>query len=223
MCCALYHCRNFSYHCWLVIAASSLVTSSRRLTKAQTSATCFWTAFSRRRWRNARWVDNSRFRMCRCWVHLYLHPLKISAVPREPWGGLTGVWSPFTVIKRLCFYLVGDSSSPNCLFDMLNMRAPTQVPRGSPSCSRDVTVYVWHTSRACPLLFILFLCLSVFVTLSTVFYSISSPNNTVLSLCSSGFISALLVLSTIYLFMKVSFSPDVIPSVWLDSKHQWTI
>ena len=29
-------------------------------------------------------------------------------------------------------------------------------------------------------------------------------------LCSSGLISALLVLSTVYLFMKVSFSPDII-------------
>ena len=34
------------------------------------------------------------------------------------------------------------------------------------------------------------------------------------SLCSSGLISALLVLSSIYLFKKVSFSPDVIP-LWL--------
>ena len=32
------------------------------------------------------------------------------------------------------------------------------------------------------------------------------------SLCSSSLISALLVLSTVRLFMKVSFSPDVIPS-----------
>ena len=32
------------------------------------------------------------------------------------------------------------------------------------------------------------------------------------SSCSSGLISAFLVLSTIYLFPKVSFSPDVIPS-----------
>ena len=44
----------------------------------------------------------------------------------------------------------------------------------------------------------------------------------VFSLCSSGLISALLVLSTIYLFMKVSFSPDIIPSGWLGSKHKWT-
>ena len=41
-------------------------------------------------------------------------------------------------------------------------------------------------------------------------------------LCSSGLMSALLVLSTVYLFMKVSFSPDIIPSGWLGSKHQLT-
>ena len=44
----------------------------------------------------------------------------------------------------------------------------------------------------------------------------------IFSLCSSGLISALLVLSTVYLFMKLSFSPDIIPSGWLGSKHQLT-
>ena len=44
----------------------------------------------------------------------------------------------------------------------------------------------------------------------------------VLSLCSSGLISALLVLSAIYLFLKVSFSPDIISSGWLGWKHQLT-
>ena len=44
----------------------------------------------------------------------------------------------------------------------------------------------------------------------------------VFSLCSSGLISALLVLSTICLFMKVSFSPDIIHSGCLGSKHQLT-
>ena len=43
----------------------------------------------------------------------------------------------------------------------------------------------------------------------------------VFSLCSSGLISALLVLSTIFLFMKVSFCPDIIPSGSLGSKHQF--
>ena len=64
---------------------------------------------------------------------------------------------------------------------------------------------------------------SVFMALSTAFHSITSPGNPpVFSLRSSGLISALLVLSTIYLFMKVSFSPDVIPSGWLGSKRQLT-
>ena len=62
----------------------------------------------------------------------------------------------------------------------------------------------------------------VFKALSTVFHSINSPENSVFSLCSSGINPPLLVLSTVYLFMKVSFSPYVIPSGWLGSKHQFT-
>ena len=42
------------------------------------------------------------------------------------------------------------------------------------------------------------------------------------SLCSSGLISALLVLSTVYLFMKVSLSPDLILFGGLGLKHQLT-
>ena len=41
-----------------------------------------------------------------------------------------------------------------------------------------------------------------------------------LSLCPSGFNSALLVLSTMFLCMKVPCSPDIISSGWLGSKHQ---
>ena len=40
----------------------------------------------------------------------------------------------------------------------------------------------------------------------------------VLSLCSCGLSSALLALSTMYLSMKVSFSPDIFHSGWLGSK-----
>ena len=58
---------------------------------------------------------------------------------------------------------------------------------------------------------------SVFMALSTVFLSINSPYNSVFSLCSSGLISALLVLWAIYLLMKVSFSPDIIHSGWVGS------
>ena len=49
-----------------------------------------------------------------------------------------------------------------------------------------------------------------------------SQQLSVSSLCSSGLISALLVLSTTYLFTKVSFSPDVIICGWLGLKHQLT-
>ena len=40
------------------------------------------------------------------------------------------------------------------------------------------------------------------------------------SLCSSSLISVLFGLSTIYLFMKVSFSPDIIFCGWPGLKHQ---
>ena len=52
--------------------------------------------------------------------------------------------------------------------------------------------------------------ISVCISLSTVFDSINSPNSSaLLSLCSSGLISALLVLSTKYLLRKASLSPDI--------------
>ena len=58
---------------------------------------------------------------------------------------------------------------------------------GSPSRDGDVTgLCLWH-NRACPFLFILFLylCIFVFMALSTVLHSINSPDNSpFFSLCS---------------------------------------
>ena len=92
---------------------------------------------------------------------------------------------------------------------------PLPVPSGSPSCGGDVTVYVWHkpTHPAHSFLF----CSSVYfclMALSTVFHSINSPENSPFS----NFVLPVLPLP--YLFMKVSFSPAIIPSGWLGSKHQ---
>ena len=98
------------------------------------------------------------------------------------------------------------------------------IPSGSPSRGGNVTVYVWHKpaefahsclsrSRVCFSLYGPFNCIS-----SHEF----SQQLSVFSLCSSGLISVLVVLSTIHLFMKVFFSPDIIPSGWLGSKHQLT-
>ena len=64
---------------------------------------------------------------------------------------------------------------------------------------------------------------SDFMALSTVFHSTSSPQQlSAFSLCSSDVFSALIVLSTIYLFMKVSLSPDIILCGWLGLKYRLT-
>ena len=80
------------------------------------------------------------------------------------------------------------------------------VPAGSPSRGEDVTVYVWHEPTELAHSFVF--CSCVYFCLSGPFNCISinkfSRQRFVFWLCSSGLISALLVLSTIYLFMKVS-------------------
>ena len=57
----------------------------------------------------------------------------------------------------------------------------------------------------------LLVSVSMFMALSTgIQFHKFSRQLSVFSLCSSGLAPALLVLSTIYLFMKVSFTPDII-------------
>ena len=81
-------------------------------------------------------------------------------------------------------------------------------PAGSPSHGGDVAVYVSdinHPSLSTAFCSVL---MSIFVFMPIELYFI--PYIFGFSLCSSGLISALLVFSNIWLFMKVSFSPDVI-------------
>ena len=85
-----------------------------------------------------------------------------------------------------------------------------------------------YTNWACPLLSILFLCLFFSVCpFNCILFHKSSRQLSIFTRCFfffffPGLISALLVFSTIYLFMKVSFSPDIIPSGWLGLKLQLT-
>ena len=81
-----------------------------------------------------------------------------------------------------------------------------------PSRGEDVAIYVFNINQlSLPTPFSsVLVSVSVFMALSAVFHSKNSPDNSPFSHCSSGLISALLVLSTIYLFMRVSFSPDTI-------------
>ena len=84
------------------------------------------------------------------------------------------------------------------------------VTTGSPSPGGDVTVCVFdinQPSLPTPFYSVL-VSISVFMALSTVVHSIDSPDNSPLS--HSRLIFALLVLSTIYLLMTVSFSPDIV-------------
>ena len=89
----------------------------------------------------------------------------------------------------------------------------SSVPAGSPSRGGDVTVYVFDINQpSLP---------TPFLFLSWVYFCVYGPFNCIsshkfyrqlsaFSLCSSGLPSALSVLSTIYLSVKVSLSPDII-------------
>ena len=98
------------------------------------------------------------------------------------------------------------------------------VPEGWPSCGGNVAVYVFDINQPSLLapFYSALVSVSVFRILSTVFLYLNSPDNSAFSLCSSDLISAVLVLSTRYLVMKVSFSPDIILCGWLDLKHWLT-
>ena len=90
-----------------------------------------------------------------------------------------------------------------------------RVPTGSSSRGGDVSVYVVDINKpSLPTPFYsVLVSVSVFRALLTVFYSINSPDNSPISHSrSSDLNSALLVLSTICLFIKVFLSPDVIHS-----------
>ena len=89
------------------------------------------------------------------------------------------------------------------------------VPVGSPSHGGDVKVHVLDINQpSLPTPFTLFLCLFLsYGPFTCISFHKFSRQLSVFSLCSPSLISASLVLSTIYLFMKVSFSPDIIPIV----------
>ena len=86
------------------------------------------------------------------------------------------------------------------------------VPATSPSRGEDVTVdYLNINQQSLPTLFILFLCLFLlYGPFNCILFHKFSQQLPAFPLCSSCLISALLVLSTIYFFMKVSLSPDII-------------
>ena len=95
------------------------------------------------------------------------------------------------------------------------------IPAGSPLRGGDVTVCVWHkpTQLATPFYSVL---VSVYGPFNRISFRKFSLQLCAFWLCCSSLNTALLFLSTICLFMKVSSSLDIIPSGWLGSKHQLT-
>ena len=83
----------------------------------------------------------------------------------------------------------------------------------------------WHklNELSHSLLFCSCVCFCLYGPLNRISFQKFSRELSAFSLCSSGLISALLVLPTICLFVKVCFSPDIILGGWLGSKHQLTI
>ena len=101
----------------------------------------------------------------------------------------------------------------------------TVVPTGSPSRGGEVTVCVKDINQpSLPTPFSFCSCVNfcLYGPLNCISFYEFSRQLSVFSLYSSGLVSALVVLSTVCLFMKVSFSPDIIPSARLGSKHQLT-
>ena len=83
------------------------------------------------------------------------------------------------------------------------------VPAGSPSRGGDVAVHVFDINQSsfATSFYSVLVSISVFMALSTVFHSINSLDN---FLPSHSVLPVLFPLYlTIYLFMKVSFSPDI--------------
>ena len=107
----------------------------------------------------------------------------------------------------------------------LKVNARVKFPANSTSRSGDVAVYVSDINQSiCPLPCILFLCLFLFNgPFNCISFHKYSRQLSAFSLCTSSLISALLLLSTIYLFMKVSFCLDIILCGWTGLKHRLTI
>ena len=96
------------------------------------------------------------------------------------------------------------------------------LPTGSTSHGGDVAVYMFgikQPSFSAPYYSVL-VSVSVYTALSTVFYFINSPDNSPLSHSVLPVLFLPFWSFQLYLFMKVSFSPDIILCCWLGLKHQ---
>ena len=85
-------------------------------------------------------------------------------------------------------------------------------------------IYVWHKPTEFAHSFLFYSCIRfcLYGPFNCISFHKFSWKLSTFSLCSSRLNSAWLVLSAIYLFMKVSLSPDIIFCGWLGLTHQLT-
>ena len=126
----------------------------------------------------------------------------------EKWDGETQSSCQWCVIKMCIVYVV---VVLNCL--RAKIFCLPEGPRGLTfTLWRCCRLCLWHkpTKLAHSFLFCSCVCFCLYGPFNCISFHKFSWQLSAFSLCSSGLISALLVLSTIYLFMKVSLSPDII-------------
>ena len=113
---------------------------------------------------------------------------------REPLGCCRPPSCFLTSFPSLCSCTSPQSTCPLLL---------SSVPVGSPSCDRDVTVYVFIIKQpSLPTPFILF----SYGPFNCISFHKFSQQFLAFSLCSPDLISALLVLSTVYIFINISLN-----------------
>ena len=110
---------------------------------------------------------------------------------------------------------------------MQSAKTPTASPSHSP---HGLTFMQWGCCDLCLLhkptelahsfLFYSCVCFSLYGPFNCISSHKFSKQLSAFLLCSSGLISALLILSTMYLFKEVSISPDIIHCGWLGLQHQ---
>ena len=93
----------------------------------------------------------------------------------------------------------------------------------SPGAHLHIVGMLCFTELAHFFLFCSCVCFNRYDPFNCISFHNSPQRLSAFSLSSAGLISALLVLSTVCLFMKVSFSPDIILCGWQGLKHQLTI
>ena len=139
-----------------------------------------------------------KFSMFAFWIHsLRFFQLLFSNVKWCVWKNESDLW------RELCFTLI-------------------LVPAASPSRGGDVTVYVWHKPTECAHCFSFCSCayFCLYGPFRCILFLKFSRQLSVFLLCSSGLISASVVLSTIMSLYESLPSLDIIRNGWLGSKHQ---